>query len=111
MTGRDDKGRFKKGEYKGGPGRPKKEREQEYQDILVETVTPQDWKEIIQKTVQMAKKGDTAARKFLADYLIGTPPQHTQNLNVDMTKLTDRQLERLVNGDDLLVVLADRSGG
>lgn len=69
---RDENGRFVKGNG-GGPGRPKKVREEQYHAILVSVVTPEDWKAICCKAVQDAKRGDTAARKFLADYLIGPP--------------------------------------
>ena len=69
---RDDKGRFAKGNG-GGPGRPKKEREARYYDVLVSTISIDDWRAIIKRAIQDAKRGDTAARKFIADYLIGPP--------------------------------------
>ena len=67
-------GKFAKGN-KGGPGRPKKEREQRFYEIAISTVTFKDWGLIIKKAVEQAKRGDSTARKFLADYLMGTPQQ------------------------------------
>jgi len=65
---RDKKGRFVKGNP-GGPGRPTKEREQKYYEYAMNTVTYKDWQAIINKAVVDAKRGDTAARKWLSDYL------------------------------------------
>ncbi len=75
MAERDTNGRFVKGEYRGGPGRPRKEREDRFYEVAVTAVTFQDWKEVILAAVKQAKRGDAAARKFLADYLMGTPVQ------------------------------------
>ena len=41
---RDHKGRFRKGVYKGGPGRPPKSREEKYRSIFSETVPPEKFK-------------------------------------------------------------------
>lgn len=76
---RTAKGTFAPGNG-GGPGRPKKQREEKFYSITLSTVTFDDWKDIVKKAVQMAKKGDQAARKFLADYLLGCP-----NQKVDIT--------------------------
>ena len=83
MAERDENGRFVKGEYKGGPGRPKKEREQRFYEITLAAVTFEDWKEIVAKAVWQAKKGDPTARKFLADYLIGPPVQRSELTGAD----------------------------
>ena len=77
MADRDRNGRFKKG-YSGGPGRPKKEREDRYREITLNTCTFDDWTRIIKKAVQQAKSGDSVARKWLADYLVGTPIQRQE---------------------------------
>ena len=42
--GRDDQGRFLKGEWKGGPGRATKRREENYRTIFSETITPEKFK-------------------------------------------------------------------
>jgi hypothetical protein len=72
---RDEKGRFVKGSAGNPHGRPPKEREVRFYEITLATVTFEDWREIVTRAVQDAKRGDTAARKWLADYLIGTPEQ------------------------------------
>lgn len=77
MRQRDEKGRFIKGNTANPKGRPPKQREQEFLNITLSAVSPEDWKEIVQKAVWQAKKGDATARKFLADYLIGPPTQKT----------------------------------
>jgi hypothetical protein len=58
----------------GNPaGRPKKAREVAYLDTFRQVVTPDKWQAIIERAYQDAKKGDAAARKWIADYLIGPP--------------------------------------
>ncbi|MFA6271401.1 MAG: hypothetical protein WC657_09445 [Candidatus Paceibacterota bacterium] len=74
MAERDDKGRFIKGN-KASPGRAPKEREERYYEITLSAVTFEDWQAIIKKAAEQARRGDAVARKFLADYLIGTAQQ------------------------------------
>lgn len=73
---RDEKGRFVKGACGNPHGRPPKEREIRFYEITLATVTFDDWREIVKRAVQDAKRGDTAARKWLSDYLMGTPEQN-----------------------------------
>ena len=80
MPARDENGKFKKGNG-GGPGRPPKKREDKYLHIAMNTCTYVDWQRIITKAVEQAKKGDSVARKWLADYLIGPPVQKNENEN------------------------------
>ena len=47
--------------------------ETDYMAGLLESVTLDDWKDIIASTVEAAKAGDSAARNFLAQYLVGRP--------------------------------------
>lgn len=83
MVGRDEKGRFKKGEYRGGPGRAKREVEQEYVRVLYTAVTLSDWRAIIEKAKSQALKGDAQARKWLSDYIMGLPIQRMEHGNSD----------------------------
>jgi len=80
VNGRDENGRFVKGNQiskgnKGGTGRPAKAREERYLEIAKSTVSFAQWRKIIKRAAEDAEKGDTAARKFLADYLLGPPTQ------------------------------------
>jgi hypothetical protein len=79
---RDEKGRFIKGNG-GGPGRPSKEREVLYYDILITAVTTDRWRKIIGKAIEQAIRGDSVARKWLADYLIGAPIQKLEHAGKD----------------------------
>lgn len=78
MVARNDNGQFVKGESGNPKGRPPKEREQRFYEITLDAVTFDDWKAIVKKAVEQAKKGDSTARKFLADYLIGPPVQRNE---------------------------------
>lgn len=75
---------FKKGNTasagvsKGKTGRPSKKREERFYEIALRACTFKDWREIVKKAVEQAKEGDTAARKFLADYLMGPPTQRAE---------------------------------
>ena len=75
MTDRDENGRFKKGTVPNPKGRPTKEREVRYRDILLSSVSFTDWQRIVEKARDQALKGDAVARKWLADYFIGPPQQ------------------------------------
>ena len=79
---RDGTGKFVKGNG-GGPGRPKKAREERYREILLNTVTFDDWQDIIKRAVNDAKKGETSARKWLSDYLIGPPVERKEITGAD----------------------------
>lgn len=59
----------------GGPGRPKKEREARFLEITLSAVTFDDWADIVRKAVAQAKRGDSQARKWLSDNIIGLPVQ------------------------------------
>ena len=96
--GRDEKGRFAPG-YGGGPGRPKREREVEYYRIMETTVTLADWRAIIVKAVSQAKHGDSIARKWLSDYLMGTPPQRHELTGSDGDPLKVQIIEVVKSGE------------
>ena len=75
MTDRDANGRFVKGSIGNPTGRSPREREERYYQIMMSTVTFENWKSIILKAVQQAEKGDAQARKWLGDYLVGAAIQ------------------------------------
>jgi hypothetical protein len=69
---------FKPGQSGNPKGRAKREFEQAYLKKTVASVSLADWVEIVQVAVLQAKKGDDKARKWLGDYLVGTPVQRTE---------------------------------
>jgi len=69
---------FQKGQVANPNGRPKKAVEDKYLKRLQKCVTLKDWEEIIAKAIAQAKRGDGPARKWLSDYLLGTPIQKTE---------------------------------
>jgi hypothetical protein len=86
--GRDDKGRFLKGNA-GGPGRPQRETERAYLTALVGVVSLRAWRAICKQAVADARAGDRHAREWLGRYLIG---------NVEAELLAERikELERML---------------
>lgn len=72
---REENGQFKKGISGNPKGRSPKKKEERFMEVSIAAVSLKDWREIIKKAVGQAKRGDTQARKFLADYLIGPPQQ------------------------------------
>ena len=72
-------GRFAKG-HEGGPGRPKRITERAYLDIVIAVCTPDIWKDVVNKAVEDAKRGDVKAREWLSSYLIGKPEQRAPTL-------------------------------
>jgi hypothetical protein len=71
-TGRDDNGRFAKGNP-GGPGRPRRAVETDYLAALSEVVPFERWREIVETAVDQAVSGDAKAREWLSNYLAGKP--------------------------------------
>lgn len=69
---------FRKGQSGNPNGRPKREVEKSYLKRLQDGVSLDDWGAIISVAVLQAKKGDKDARKWLGDYLLGTPVQRTE---------------------------------
>ena len=93
MPERDKNGQFIKGNG-GGPGRPPRKKEERFLEVSIAAVSLQDWRAIIKKAIKQAKSGDTQARKFLADYLLGPPQQR-----LDVTSGGEPIV--LVNWDDV----------
>lgn len=88
---RDDNGRYVKGTEPPNPGgRPKRERSEQLWAIMMSQLTDETWTAIIAKAIDQAKRGDKAARKFLADYAIGTPEQRLALYAGESTELTVR---------------------
>jgi hypothetical protein len=47
--------------------------EGDYMSTLLETVTLEDWQDVVSSTLAAAKQGDAQARAWLAQYLVGKP--------------------------------------
>lgn len=47
--------------------------EGDYMATLLDTVTLEDWQEVVSSTLAAAKQGDAQARSWLAQYLVGKP--------------------------------------
>lgn len=77
MTEREQNGRFAKGNG-GGPGRPKKVREEEWLAILTKTVKTEDLEKVFASGLSRAMAGDVQWAKLLLAYGIGLPIQRTE---------------------------------
>lgn len=71
-TVRNGSGQFAPGTA-GGPGRPSRAVEEYYLGLIASGCSEADFLAIVRKAVKQAKKGDPAARKWIADYLVGKP--------------------------------------
>jgi hypothetical protein len=69
---------FKKGQSGNPKGRPKKEYEIEYSNIIQSQCSTSDWREICRVAITQAKRGDEKARKWLSDNLVGLPIQKSE---------------------------------
>ena len=68
-------GTIQPGEVRNPKGRPKKERELRFYEITLSAVTFDEWEKVVKKALEQAKRGDSQARKWLSDYLMGPPVQ------------------------------------
>ncbi|MGH8320466.1 MAG: DUF5681 domain-containing protein [Gammaproteobacteria bacterium] len=71
-NGRDTQGRFAPGNS-GGPGNPFARRTAELRSLMLQSVTEEDFRAIIAKLVEKAKKGDLAATREVLTRLFGKP--------------------------------------
>ena len=69
---RDHMGRFAAGNS-GGPGRPKRQAEEDYLQTLSERVPLALWAEIVDRAASDAAAGDAKARDWLSKYLMPQP--------------------------------------
>jgi len=94
---------------KGATGNPRgrlpREREHKYLEVTQASVTLEDWQLIIEKAVEQAVAGDSVARKFLAEYVLGQPAQVHEYLVSEQRDFTirvvfeDRDAPLLGEGD------------
>jgi hypothetical protein len=67
---RQSNGRFAVGNS-GGPGRPRRAVELEYLAVLADAVPPGQWRKIVARAVKDALAGDSKARRWLGEHLLG----------------------------------------
>jgi recombinational DNA repair protein RecR len=94
---RDEKGRFIKGHEKIG-GRKSKATEQSYLSIMLDVISEDDFREIVIKARDQAKRGDATARKWISDYILGMPVQRTELSGPDGEPITF--IEKVVDVSD-----------
>lgn len=88
MTDRAPDGKFVKGQPSISPGRPSKEREIRYKKIMLSTVSFEAWEKVIKKALEQALGGDSDARKWLSENLIGKPVQRNEVTGADGESFT-----------------------
>ena len=65
-------GRRKRTEYVKGTATHRRT-ESDYMGVLLDTVSLNDWRSVVNGALQAAKAGDAQARNWLAQYLVGKP--------------------------------------
>ncbi len=102
MNGHDENGRFAKGNG-GGPGRPRKCREEQYLALLLSECNLEDARVIIRSTVSRAKAGDKSAREWLFNYILGKPVERREISGPEGEPI---DIKHHVDGDELAEALA-----
>ena len=90
-------GRRKQTEYIKGTAQHRRT-ECDYMGVLLDTVTLNDWRSVVNGALQAAKGGDPQARNWLAQYLIGRPEGKAptpMNIVVQQLSGTDPLVEKL----------------
>ena len=96
MIERDERGHFKKGVSANPKGRPPMPKEEKFYKATLAAVSLSDWRDIVKKAVELAKRGNPAARRWLADYLMGPPQQ-----KMDITTAGEPIKYNLTWGNDI----------
>jgi len=68
MTDRNENGQFTKGN-KGGPGRPKRTDEEQYNAVLFSVISPERFRDMLELQARKADRGDPEAFKFICKLL------------------------------------------
>ncbi len=74
MSDREANGRFAKGN-RVSPGRHARPTERRYLEMLLGELTPERWIGIVRRAIADALQGSGEARRWLAEYAVGRPPQ------------------------------------
>jgi len=79
VQGRDDKGRFTKGNTFGkSKGRPNRDVTEKYLRVFSDTVTDEDLQEILRVVMSRAKAADMVAARIILEYAYGKPAQRVE---------------------------------
>ena len=78
MAARKTDGTFAKGHTGNPNGRPKRSTEEKYLAALSRRVPLKEWRTVCDTAIARAKAGDSTARQWLSDYLMGKPIQRTE---------------------------------
>ena len=81
---------WKPGQSGNPKGRPSKEVEREYLDIMITACTPERWANIVERAIHDAEKGDKFARDWVSAHLIGEPKRvHEYMINENRSVLIE----------------------
>jgi len=74
-----------------------------YARMMRESIRPDDWKDVIMKALEQAKRGNRYARAWLSDYLLGKPiqliaMQSDQQMKVTVEYVKAPEREQIVEG-------------
>lgn len=92
---RQANGRFANGNP-GGPGNPYARRVSQIRSMILEAVTDEDLREVVQTLVKRAKEGDVAAARELLNRLVGRPPDSIGPERMELEKKSLALRERSV---------------
>jgi hypothetical protein len=80
-----------------GEGRPTRENEHRYHQLMKEAVTDEDFKAVVVSLVTEAKRGSIWATRMIFEYLIGKPEQL---LNINQQVISDTKTEIVFRWDN-----------
>jgi hypothetical protein len=94
QPGRDEKGRFARGN-KGGPGNPFNRRVAALRQLLLERVSDDDLAAIVDRLVRLAREGDLGAARLVLAYAVGRPAPVVEPDRLDLEEMQLYQAENL----------------
>ncbi len=89
-TGRDASGRFANGNP-GGPGNPFYRRQAQLKRVLLDAITEDDVRSVVQVLLGLARDGDLAAIKLYLHYAAGKP---AREVDPDRVELNEWELQK-----------------
>jgi len=89
-NGRDGRGRFAPGNA-GGPGNPFAGRVARLRSLLLDAISEDELRAIVEAVAKKAKGGDLTAAKMVLDYCVGKP---AAAVDVDKIELQAAKLQR-----------------